>query len=137
MAFVIDCSATMPWLLRNDATGYADQVLHTFTKEPAVVPELWYLEVSNVLLVFERRGRIDAEESNRFTSLLQELPLSVDEGISHRVFSRIINLARDYELSSYDATYLELAMRESLPMATLDGQLRLASQKAGVELVGA
>jgi len=92
VAFVLDCSATMPWILRNDETGYVDQVLRTLDENPAVVPELWHLEVSNVLLVFERRGRIDVAESNRFTSLLQELPISTDEGTHYRVFSRIINL---------------------------------------------
>ncbi len=136
MAFVLDCSATMPWILRNDETGYVDQVLRTLDENPAVVPELWHLEVSNVLLVFERRGRIDVAESNRFTSLLQELPISTDEGTHYRVFSRIINLARDYELSSYDATYMELAIRESLPLATLDNFLRTAARKAGVEVIG-
>ncbi len=136
MAFVIDCSATMPWLLHNDATGYADRVLRAITEDPAVVPELWHLEVSNVLLVFERRGRINVAESTRFTSLLQELPITVDERTSYRVFSKVISLAREQELSCYDASYLELAIRESLPLATLDGSLRSAAGKAGVELVG-
>ncbi|MCZ6655801.1 MAG: type II toxin-antitoxin system VapC family toxin [Gammaproteobacteria bacterium] len=136
MAFVIDCSTTMPWILKNDPTGYADQILSSFKESQAVVPELWFLEVSNVLLVCERRGRLDAEESIRFTSLLQELPISIDEGTSYRVFSKIINVARDYELNLYDATYLELAMREALPLATLDVALRTAAQEAGVEVVG-
>ncbi len=136
MAFVIDCSATMPWILKHDPTGYANEILSSFKESQAVVPELWFLEVSNVLVVYERRGRLGAEESTRFTSLLQELPISIDEGTSYRVFAKIINVARDYELSSYDATYLELAMRQALPLATLNVALRTAAQEAGVEVIG-
>ena len=136
MAFVIDCSVTMPWILKNDPSGYANQILSSLKESQAVVPELWFLEVSNVLVVYKRRGRLADEESTRFASLLQELPISIDEGTSYRVFAKIINVARDYELSSYDATYLELAMREALPLATLDVALRTAAREAGVEVMG-
>ena len=134
MHFVIDCSTTMPWLLRNDDTGYADRVLRSLEHGSAIAPELWFLEVTNVLLVFERRRRIRREESARFTSLLQELPIDPDEGLAFRAFSKIMDLARRYALSAYDATYLELAARENLPLATLDKALRAAAKKAGVDV---
>ncbi len=134
MLFVMDCSVTMPWLLHNDATDYAKQVLLGFNKGQAVVPELWFLEVSNILLVFERRKRIKVAESEQFIKLLSELPINIDQGTANRVFPKIILLARKYQLSTYDATYLELAIREKLPLATLDKDLQRAAKKSGIEL---
>jgi predicted nucleic acid-binding protein len=134
MLFVMDCSVTMPWVLHNDATGYANKVLHCFEKGEAIVPDLWFLEVSNVLLVFERRKRINVAESEQFIKLLSELPINTDQGTGNRVFSKIILLAREYQLSTYDAAYLELAVREELPLATLDKNLRRSARKSGIEL---
>jgi len=136
MLFVMDCSVTMPWLLHNDMTDYAKDVLLGFKNGQAVVPELWFLEVSNVLLSFERRKRIKTTESEQFIKLLRELPIKIDQGTGERVFSRIISLAREYKLSAYDATYLELAVREKLPLATLDKDLQRAVRRAGLPLFG-
>lgn len=131
---VVDCSVTMPWLLKNDSTGYALKALQALPARPAVVPRLWFLEVANVLLVFERRKRVTRAESERFTDLLLELPVEVDDSVYHRVFNKVIGLAREQVISLYDAVYLELAMRKDLPLATLDKGLAKAARAVGVDL---
>lgn len=132
---VIDCSVTMPWLLKNDKTNYSTKVLLSLANQAALVPRLWFLEVANVLLVFERRKRITQAESGRFIELLTQLPVEVDDSVYHRVFDAVISLAREQVLSLYDAVYLELSMRTGMPLATLDKGLIRAARKVGVEVV--
>jgi predicted nucleic acid-binding protein len=132
---VVDCSVTMPWLLKNDKTGYAVKVLQSLGTTIALVPRLWFLEVANVLLVFERRKRITQAESGRFAELLTQLPFDVDDSVYNRVFDGVISLAREQMLSLYDAVYLELAMRRGMPLATLDKGLVKAAKAVGVEIV--
>jgi predicted nucleic acid-binding protein len=131
---VVDCSVTMPWLLKNDKTGYAMKVLRALAAGPALAPRLWFLEVANVLLVFERKKRITQAESGQFTELLTQLPIEVDDSMYYRVFDRVIGLAREQMLSLYDAVYLELAMRKGAPLATLDKGLIKAAKAVGVEI---
>lgn len=132
---VIDCSVTMPWLLKNDKTGYAEKVLQSLVDGTALVPRLWFLEVANVLSVFVRRKRITQAESKRFTELLIQLPVEIDDSVYHRVFDGIISLAREQTLSLYDAVYLELSMRKEAPLATLDKGLIKAAKSVGVDVV--
>ncbi|MFK5951091.1 MAG: type II toxin-antitoxin system VapC family toxin [Methylococcales bacterium] len=98
------------------------------------VPNLWHLEAANVLLGAEKRHEASAGEIERFISQLENLPIHVDALTSHQSFSRTIALARIYKLSSYDAAYLELSIREGLPLATLDKDLRKAAIKTNVEI---
>jgi predicted nucleic acid-binding protein len=98
-------------------------------KSNAVVPPVWPLEVVNVLLVAERMKRLSEADSMRFLTLLNQLPITVEEGQSEEMMLRTLSLAREYRLSSYDASYLDLAMRKGLPIATLDKGLRAAAQK--------
>jgi len=135
--FVLDCSVTMAWCFADEATSYTNGVRDALIVTRAVVPSLWPLEVANVLLVAERRNRLEKVDSIRFLSLLQALPIAVDQGTSQRALREILDLAREQELSSYDATYLELALREGLPLATLDDRLKDAAARVDVPLVGA
>ena len=135
MAFVLDCSATMPWVLHNDPTRKAQEILRKLETEYAVVPDFWLFEVSNVLLVFERRERITAAESEKFIRSLEDLPIRIEEGSSRIAIPQVRLLAREHGLTIYDATYLELALRESLPLATLDRKLQRAAEKSGVILL--
>ncbi len=137
MKFILDCSVTMPWLLRNDSTGYAENILKYLgdSRNLALVPRLWYLEVGNTLLVAESRKKITEAESERFIQWLQNLPIEEDDSHTLQFFDRTMSMAREHKLSFYDAVYLELAMRESLPIATLDKQLKEASLSVGIELV--
>lgn len=131
---VVDCSVTMPWLLKNDASGYSEKTLDALLTGSAIVPALWHLEVQNVLLMFERRKRILRSESERFCRLLADLPITTDDTPERVSTGTAVALARECGLTLYDAVYLGLAMRTRLPFATLDKALRKAARRANVEL---
>jgi len=133
--FVLDNSVAMRWLLTSGKTSdqkYAESVLKSLAEANALVPNLWHLEAANVLLGAEKRVDINIGEIEGFISQLESLPIHVDPLTAHQSFSRILALSRAYRLSAYDAAYLELAVREGLPIATLDKELLKAAKKAGV-----
>lgn len=134
VAFVLDGSVALAWCFADETDPYADAIAKKFPDVEAVVPALWYLEVTNVLLVGERRGRCDQTDTANWTTFLSSLPITVDEQTSNRAFSDVLALARTHNLSAYDAAYLELALRRGLPLATLDSSLRAAATKAGVAI---
>ena len=137
MDFVLDNSVAMRWLLetpKKTDQNYSKSVLLSLTESSALVPNLWHLEATNVLLSAEKRTEISVGESERFMLQLEDLPITVDPLTANQCFSHIIALSRAYGLSSYDAAYLELSIRESLPLATLDKALKKAAKKAEVEL---
>lgn len=131
---VLDCSVAMAWCFEDECDAYADGVLGALLDGRAVVPSIWLLEVVNVLLLAERRHRIERSQATRFLEVLKGLPLSVEDLPLARAFHEVHAVARDSGLTAYDATYLELAMRSGLPVATRDGALRAACQRAGVVL---
>ncbi len=130
--FVLDCSVTMAWCFDDEATPYTDGVRDSLADLRAVVPSTWPHEAANATIVGERRGRLDEARSRRFFVLLAALPIRLDEETSNRAFGDIVHLARAYQLSAYDADYLELAIRRGLPLACLDGKLKTAATAAGV-----
>lgn len=135
--FVLDNSVTMRWLLESEKPAdqnYAETVLGTLSNTSALVPCLWHLEAVNVLLNAEKREDIAIAEVEKFISQLEKLPIQVDPLTANQAFSRTLTLANAYKLSSYDAAYLELAVRESLPLASLDKNLVKAAEKANVEI---
>jgi predicted nucleic acid-binding protein len=132
--FVLDCSVTMAWCFDDEATPHTDSVRDSLAIVGAVVPSIWPLEVANATIVGERRKRLDEARSRRFITLLESLPIAVDDETSTRAFGDISHLARAYQLSAYDAAYLELAVRRGLPLACLDGKLKAAATAAGVSL---
>lgn len=132
--FVLDCSVTMAWCFDDEATPYTNAVRDSLAEVRAAVPSLWPLEVANATIVGERRKRLDEARSKRFIVLLEALPIIVDDETGRRAFGDISHLARTYQLSAYDATYLELAIRRGLPLACLDGKLKAAAASAGVVL---
>lgn len=135
--FVLDNSVAMRWLLSSAKASdqkYAKNVLITLSDVDAIVPNLWHLEVSNVLLGAEKRSDIKQGDSEGFIIQLENLPIHVDPLTAHQSFSRAISIARSYKLTSYDASYLELAIRDGLPLATLDSDLRKAARKANVDI---
>ena len=135
MKFVLDCSVVMAWCFDDESDGYADKVLNLVTKNEALVPSLWPLEVANVLLVGERKKRLTKADSARFIELLSAQPISVDPETPEKAFGDTLALARDCGLSAYDASYLELAMRHGIPLATGDQSLRKAAEKSGIRLL--
>ena len=130
--FVLDASVTMAWCFEDKAAPYADAVLDNLDQVTAIAPGIWLLEVGNVLVVAERRGRLTAAETMRFLSLLSELPITVEGESPSRAWGEILALAREQRISTYDAAYLALAMRTGLPLATQDTALREAAARCGV-----
>ncbi len=133
-SFVVDTSVVMSWCFKDQANPYADSVLKRLTDAVAYVPSIWPLEVVNVLLAAERKKYIGEADSVRFVSLLSQLPITIECESSGRAMKDLLGLARVHNLSSYDASYLDLAMRKGLPLATLDEKLRRAagSTRAGL-----
>jgi len=133
---VIDSSVSIAWCFPGEQDDYSQSVLDALASERAFVPDLWHLEVANTLLVGERRKR--STQANTFTwmGFLASLPITVDEETKFQAFGNTTSLAREHNLSAYDAAYLELAMRRGLPLATLDDKLKAAALAAGVVLYG-
>jgi predicted nucleic acid-binding protein len=111
-------------------------VLSALASRWAVVPDLWHLEVVNTLLVGERRKRSTQANTVTWLGFLVSLPITVDEETRLRAFGPTLSLARQHNLSAYDAAYLELAIRRGLALATLDDKLKTAAQTVGVLLFG-
>lgn len=132
--FVLDTSVAVSWFFDDEAGEYTTAVLESLADGEAVVPSLWPLEVANVLLVAERRKRCSEAEAVRFIELLESLPIVTDDSTAHRALHQTYQLGREHGLTSYDAAYLELAMRLGLPLATQDRQLAEAAAKAGVAI---
>jgi len=132
---VIDCSVTMAWCFEDEASGYADAALERLKTQEATVPAIWPLEVANVLLVAQRSHRLTEADSTRFLQLLGHLPLQVDNDSTAHVFTDVLPLAKSHDISSYDAAYLELAVRANCPLATLDKRLRTVAEDMGVAIV--
>ncbi|MDR2186492.1 MAG: type II toxin-antitoxin system VapC family toxin [Azonexus sp.] len=136
MNFVLDNSVVMRWYFGDGSAPdleYASRVLDSMTDAEAIVPGVWGLEVANVLTRAEAKGLTTETRSETFVSMLHHMNIRTDSATSAQALSAILQLARRFKLSSYDAAYLELAMREALPLATLDDDLRRAAQRAGVE----
>lgn len=132
--FVIDNSIVMTWCFQDEFNKYANTVLEQLNKNQAFVPSIWPLEITNVLLVAERRKRLNKAESIRFIELISNLPIAIEQEPPTRIFQEVISLAREYHISTYDASYLDLAMRKGIPLATLDKGLKQAAKKSKVEL---
>ena len=132
MSLVLDCSVAMGWCFEEETGDYSDRVLDALESEEALVPSVWSLEVANVLVTAERRGRLKVGESARFLELLQSLPIFVEEVSLPRATGAVLSLARELDLSAYDASYLELAMRSGVPLATHDQALAKAAETVGV-----
>lgn len=134
--FVLDCSVTMAWCFEDEESEYANQILESLTLPgaTAVVPHLWLLEVSNVLLMQERRGRITEKETSFFLSHLAMYPIRVVVETRDDLWGKCRNLAKRHSLTVYDATYLHLAITLGVPLATLDKQMYRLMRRLKVPL---
>lgn len=139
MRLVLDNSVAMRWLFSDGSEAdreYADHVLRRLSEDDgdAIAPSIWPLEVANVVARAEATGVIREAKSAEFLHLLDALDVLIDEETALHSLGSTLQLARRYQLSAYDASYLELALRVSAPMATLDTALRKAAEQAGVDL---
>lgn len=134
--FVVDCSIAMAWLFHDEATPKTVALLNRLATETALVPAWWFVEITNVLAVAERKGRITPTQTGAFIADLSKLGIERDDEAPDRAFTHLLALCRTHRLTSYDAIYLDLAIRRHLPLATLDDELRKAGRKLGVGLLG-
>jgi len=135
-AFVVDCSVAMAWLFHDEATPKTTALLNRLATETALVPAWWFIEITNVLAMAERKGRITSTQANAFIADLSKLGIERDDEAPDRAFTHLLALCRTHRLTSYDAVYLELATRRSLPLASLDHELRKTAKKLGIGLLG-
>ena len=134
-SFVIDNSVVMSWCFKDEISQYADGVLDLLQESTAFVPSIWPLEVVNVLIVAERKRRLRQADSIRFMTLLSQLPIIVEYERTGTIMNDLLVLARANNLSSYDASYLDLSMRRGLPIATMDTRLIKAAKKSNVPVI--
>jgi len=130
---VIDSSIALSWCFEDEASPETDRLFERVRDDGAIVPGLWHLELGNVLLQAEKRGRISAADVAMRLDLIAELPISTDPETTVRAWREILTVARAERLTTYDATYLELAMRRGLPLLTKDGELLSAAKRLGVD----
>jgi predicted nucleic acid-binding protein len=130
--FVLDCSIAVSWCFADEAAADTDALLEMLKRDGAIVPSLWHLELGNVLLQAEKRGRLSAMDTSKWIALFQELPIRTDYETTQTALRETLFLARAEGLTTYDAAYLELAMRHNLSLATKDKKLILAAQRVGV-----
>ena len=134
--FIADSSVGVAWAVHSQASDASDQLLEEVAAgTPVIVPALWPFEVANSLLVLLRRKKLRAEEREQALAALARLPLVLDEDGPRLALGRISELAAEHGLSVYDATYLELAVRRKLPLASRDQALCKAAQECQVKLL--
>jgi predicted nucleic acid-binding protein len=136
MSLVLDSSATLARAFPEERTDAILDLFLLIANLGAVVPELWRIEVANTLNVGIRRGRINKTHRQGILADLESLPIFVDGETRMHTWGKTLELADQHNLTVYDATYLELALRLALPLATLDDDLRQAAQQEGVPLLG-
>jgi predicted nucleic acid-binding protein len=136
VSVVIDASITLSWYFEDERTPAANAVLDQVTATGAVVPALWKLETANGLQIAIRRQRVDAAFRERALIQLARLPITIDVDTDTYAWTTTLQLADRFQLTLYDAAYLELAHRRALPLATLDSDLRTAAQAVGLALLG-
>lgn len=135
-AFVVDASVALACCFEDEATPATRYLLDRMCEETAVVPSWWYVEITNVLALAECKHRITPAQTAEFIALIEGFDLDVDDHAPGRAFSGLLPLCRTCHLTSYDAIYLDLAIRRHVPLATLDEPLRKAARKMGVKVLG-
>lgn len=132
MAFVLDSSVALAWLLQDEAHERTDALADRLEQESAHVPSIWSLEVGNALMNALRRKRVSDRDFDSCISALLALPIEVDTTAE---VAGVLLIARRFGLTSYDAAYLELAQRRGFPLATLDEKLRQACKALKVSVL--
>jgi predicted nucleic acid-binding protein len=136
VSLVLDASATFAWLLPAETTEAIREVFSMVETDGAVVPALWRLEVTNSLTMAARRKRIESAFRDMALVELAAYDIRVDQETDQHAWFETMMLADRFALTMYDAAYLELAQRRSLPLATLDRDLANAAKASGVAILG-
>jgi predicted nucleic acid-binding protein len=133
---VLDASVAVAWCFDDEATPLTEGILDLLAKgTTVVVPAVWPLEIANAMLSAERKKRINVAQATAFLGRVKAFPILVDSIPIERGFDQILSVGRQHGLTAYDAAYLELALRQALPLATLDDDLRRSASTAGVDLL--
>lgn len=136
MSFVLDSSVALAWCFEEERTDAVDALLDRTTETGAHAPLLWPLETLNALFSAERRRRIDRRKHETLAAFLRDLPVLLDPETAELAWTETASLAGRFRLTTYDAAYLELALRRRLPLASLDRELRAAAAAMNVEVLG-
>jgi predicted nucleic acid-binding protein len=135
VSLVVDCSIAVAWCIEDEASAATDALLERVRDEGGIVPSLWHLELGNVLVQAERRGRLNAHDVTSRLELLRALPIVTDDETPIRALREVVTLARAETLTTYDAAYLELALRKGTALATKDSALGAAARRAGITVL--
>ena len=137
MSLVLDASLALAWIFPEETTAEVQRVFDRIDDDGCIVPDIWRLEVANGLLIGVRRSRITAVFRAQAFKVLGLMPISIDSETGTHVWAGTLHIADRFQLTAYDASYLELAHRRALPLATLDHGLRAAAAVLGVSTFGA
>lgn len=132
--FVLDCSVTMAWCFDDEITEYSEAVLESLTLKSALVPVIWPLEVTNVLLMAIKRKRITKIKAAGFLDRLNDLPIRLANSKPLSAMMSIFELGDEQKITSYDAAYLDLAIAHNIPLATLDKDLSKAAKASKIKI---
>lgn len=135
MKFIVDASIALSWCFTDETTPNTVSLLERLETEIAIVPSIWPLEIGNILLAAQRRKRISYADMIQFLEMLDQINIKIDDETSNKSFHEILSLAYNEKLTTYDAAYLELAMRLGLPLATKDKELYAAGHRLGVHML--
>lgn len=134
--FVLDASVAVAWCFEDETTRDTEATLESLSKgTEGLTPAIWPMEVANALLMAERRKRITNSQLTDLLRRIANLPILVEPVQTKDAFEQVLPIARRFGLSQYDAAYVELAIRQSLPLATLDQELRRATKRSGISLL--
>ena len=132
-AIVLDNSVILSWCLQDETEPLAENAMHRVVEYGAVVPGIWWYELRNALVMNERRGRLSAADTAATLADLRQLRISLDQAHDGSV---VVALARVHNLSVYDGAYLEVALRRTLPIASLDKRLLQAAAALKITIFG-
>lgn len=134
-SFVLDASITLAWCFKDEQTSFTQSLMKKIDEFTIFVPSIWSLEISNVLIMAERQNRIKLVDVTNFIANLECLNIKVDDTTSMRSFHDILNLAYSKKMTTYDAAYLELALRTGFPLASKDKHLCKVAKSFGVQIL--
>jgi predicted nucleic acid-binding protein len=137
MPFILDCSIAMSWIFADETSDTTLKLLESLERDFAVVPQLWHLEVANVLLMAARRNRIREQDWPKLIGALDALPIEVDVETHSKALPVTLGIAAKHGISAYDGAYVELAGRRDLPLATLDRRLAETCRSLGITVADA
>ena len=129
---VLDCSVVCAWLLDDESVPEADAALEAAGSHGGLAPGLWWAELRNALVMAERRGRLSPAQTSEALAEVEALGVTLDHAPDS---GATLRLAREHRITIYDALYVELAVRERRPLATLDRALRRAAEAEGIDIL--